>query len=206
MCCTVQKLGFISIYGNYGSYALSGANAAITILFAQICFQSAACGCAQRWEDDSKWRCETLGHIWLLFCGFVAMYPLASCCAYITDNGLWATTMYAFWLAKAASMCGAFVLMTILWYILFSLQHRTEREGRFGSDGKFFIQFDDEDVQQYWKDNPDSLPEGVRRRRGLEASSAIVDVEMSSTKEDNPAAELQPASSSMDEKEIEGAE
>lgn len=157
-CCLVDTIGFIDIYASGGGYALSAANAAITILFAQICFQSAACGCAQRWSDDCKWRCESLGHVWLLVCGAFALWPVAACCTYISENGLWATTIYSFVLTKGGSMCGAFVLMTLLWHILYTLQSGPEREGRFGSDGKFFIQFDDEDVQQYWKEHPGRLP------------------------------------------------
>ena len=92
-------------------------------------------------------------------------------------------------------MCGAFFFVTLVWYFLYWLQSGPEREGRFGGDGKFFIQWDDKDVQQYWKEHPNALPEGVRRRRGLEApASSVVDVELVSDEKEPIDKTLKPAS------------
>jgi len=55
-CCTVEAIGFLWVMETSGPYGISLMNAAITVIFAQLCFQTAACGCAQKWSDKFKWR------------------------------------------------------------------------------------------------------------------------------------------------------
>jgi len=43
-CCKLATIGFVWVYREMGQYWLSAYVALITILFAQLCFQSAACG------------------------------------------------------------------------------------------------------------------------------------------------------------------
>jgi len=170
-CCKLDSVGFIGIYENYGQYALSFYSAVITFTFTQICFIIAACGCAQRWSDNAKWRCERSGHLVLFFAGLIAFMPLVYCATYISDNGLWLTCFLNFCLTKGASFVGALCCLSAIWYVLYSWQSRDEREGRMGNDIMlpFYIQWDDPDVLEYWRENPSSVH--------LQNSSAIFALE-----------------------------
>jgi len=75
----------------------------------------------------------------LLFYGFFVLIPLFTCVPYITKEGLWATTLFAFFLTKIGSMIGAFICMTMLWFALYKLQSCPDRNFRLCAD-KFFVQ------------------------------------------------------------------
>jgi len=155
-------MGFVSIYESNGQYALAGYAAFLTIAFAQVCFQAAACGCAQRCSDDSKNRAEWVGHILLAGLSFPAMAPIPYMGRYVVENDLLDTVALNFMLTKGGSMVGALFLMSMLWYILWRMQSAVDGSGhgRMGSDGAFYIQWDDPDVLDYWLNNPEGLPDG----------------------------------------------
>ena len=137
----LDRWGFVYIYDDLGQYALSAWAAILTILFAQLCFQSAACGCVQRCSDDRKNCAERLGHLFLFLMAFPAMMPIPFMWKYIMDNDLLGTVALNFVLTKGGSMIGALFLMSCLWYILWTMQSNTDREGRMGVD-TFYIQWD----------------------------------------------------------------
>ena len=139
-CCRLSHMGFTWIYDNWGQYALSGYAMVLTIAFAQMCFQSAACGCAQRWSDLNKNRCERLGHLFLACLLVPSLLPIPYMWRYIMSNGLLSTVAINFVLAKGGSMVGALFLMSCLWWILWEWQSDPVKEGRMGAT-TFYIQW-----------------------------------------------------------------
>jgi hypothetical protein len=54
-CCHLNMAGFVWIYDEWGQYALAGYASLLTIAYAQLCFQAAACGCVQTWGASGRY-------------------------------------------------------------------------------------------------------------------------------------------------------
>jgi len=71
-CCTVDAFGLLALYRHTGVWGLSGVFAISTILFGQIWFVIAACGCCQHKPPKQRHRWELCAVITLSAFGLLA--------------------------------------------------------------------------------------------------------------------------------------
>lgn len=138
-CCVVFVMGFYWAFAT-STYLCSMYLAVLTLLAAQIWFQTAACACAQKFKNDrQRFYAERSGHVMLLLWGLSSIYPLYICCDYHAIHGLWGDFWLDFVQVKAFSILFAIVGMGTLWYILWSTQRKTRQPSA-------YLSLHDEDV------------------------------------------------------------
>jgi hypothetical protein len=73
VCCSLNRFGVVAATEAWGNTGLSLYMGLVTILLAQLWFQCAACGLAQKWEDRYRARGERCGHVVIVLSALVLL-------------------------------------------------------------------------------------------------------------------------------------
>lgn len=136
LCCFCQKIGLTWClrtmpHGGGIIYAL-----VVNIIFAQILYGTAGCGCCQDRLPEARRCWELLGHV-IMFTVFIVMIiPTVKWVDYNAQNGMLASTLIHFVVNKPLSMLGTTAVQTLV----FSLKWRAQvKEDEEKDDRRFFV-------------------------------------------------------------------
>jgi len=123
-CCTVEAFGLIAAYQAFGVYGLSAIFAVATILFGQVWFLIAACGCCQHKSAEQRDMWERIAKGTLLFFGLIMAALLFYDGWYMHHWNLVDTVIVSFGVMKSISFLGAFFFQSLIFLNIWRNQTR----------------------------------------------------------------------------------
>jgi hypothetical protein len=101
-CCTVQALGLIEIINFAGLIGISLLFALATVIFGQLWFLIAACGCCQHRAPRERQFWERVAWLTLIVNGAAALVMIVYSVYYISRVDMWAATFISFAIMKVS--------------------------------------------------------------------------------------------------------
>mmetsp|Transcript_3902 Transcript_3902/g.11011 ORF Transcript_3902/g.11011 Transcript_3902/m.11011 type:complete len:586 (-) Transcript_3902:130-1887(-) len=121
-CCTVEAFGLIAAYETFGVYGLSAIFALTTIIFGQVWFLIAACGCCQHKDPNVRHFWERMAKVSLAGFGALMFLLIIYDVYYIHLFSFFEDVAVSFVLMKSISFLGAFIFQSFIFYNIWRQQ------------------------------------------------------------------------------------
>lgn len=143
VCCGLNRFGVVWSVEEGGNTGLSIYMAVVTIGLAQLWFQCAACGLAQKWEESHRVRGERCGHAVIGVSAAMLGLGLMPLLHYMAACGLLLDLLINFILVKLAAILAATLFLSAVFLALWCLERHWK-----DWDASFYVRWSDKDTQE----------------------------------------------------------